>query len=83
MADPNTKTCGSFHSLGHILTTLVGDVRTPDFNALQEVRTDPFRGPHLGRISDYQTMKAHIANGNPTPAAYERAIHDYVRGHEI
>ena len=83
MADGNTRTTSDFHSLGATLTTLVGDVHTPNMSALQEVRADPFRGPHLGSISDYQAAKAHIANRNPTPAAYEQVIRIYTLEREI
>ena len=77
MADRNTRTVGGFHSLGDILTTLVGGVHAPNFNGLEKVGADPFRGPHLGEVSNYEAAKAHIANSNPTPAEYEGAIHTY------
>ncbi len=82
MADGN-NTNRDFQYIGEVLTELVGDVRNPDFSALERVKADPFRGPHLGRISDYETFKANLANANPTPLEYERAIRDYVIEREI
>ncbi len=75
MTDENIKINGGFHTLGDVLVDLLG--ADPLFDALQKVRTDPFRGHHLGEISDYEAMKANLANEHPDPSHYEGRIRTY------